>query len=103
MKGHIAILSPLVVANWFVQTWPPSNICFLRSTWVSPPCGISICLAFSHTPQQRLKMLVKGADNVKNCRLPSIDLDPSNGSFGPRCQPPKRHLNWFSWFCRARK
>ena len=45
-KGHIAILSPLVLANGFVRPWPPSNTCFLGRTWVYPKTAANTVNAF---------------------------------------------------------
>ena len=41
-KGRIAVLSPLAAANGFVLSWSPSDIWFLRPTWISPSNGILI-------------------------------------------------------------
>jgi len=57
------------------------------------------------TLQERLPMLLKGLENPQKLPLPLEEsgLHLIHGSLGPpeSTPSPKRHLDWFSCFCRA--
>jgi len=72
----------LLLADGFVRPWPPSNTCFLGSTWFSPQTASRSFQPFLHIPLQRLPVIFNGAGRT----TPTKKIAPSLGSVPLRIQ-----------------
>jgi len=87
----------LLLADGFVRPWPPSNTCFLGSTWFSPQTASRSFQPFLHIPLQRLPVIFNGAGRTTPTKKLPLPWDPSPFEYkvpwAHLSQHPKWHLD----------